>query len=319
MSPLQRENSPLEGPFLDRKEFLPFSRSSCYKLPPRSLPPDEGCTRAMMAPFQSPLWGVTSVLMPPIGMSPVYVQQVGYEDIDPCIWRPGVRHCATGTTETFDSPMSYALILETSTPRPSTRLFLVQKGLKLRLDIANCELLTMATWLLCSVRLGRDHPFRSSCYKLPPRSLPPDEGCTRAMMAPFQSPLWGVTSVLMPPIGMSPVYVQQVGYEDIDPCIWRPGVRHCATGTTETFDSPMSYALILETSTPRPSTRLFLVQKGLKLRLDIANCELLTMATWLLCSVRLGRDHPLAIEMARISVSEFRIKCFTVRWKTSLL
>ncbi|PRD31924.1 UNVERIFIED_CONTAM: hypothetical protein NCL1_22011 [Trichonephila clavipes] len=32
---------------------------------------------------------------------------------------------------------SYVLTLQTSTPRPTTRLFLVQKGLKLRLDIAS--------------------------------------------------------------------------------------------------------------------------------------------------------------------------------------
>ncbi|GFS60391.1 hypothetical protein TNIN_138381 [Trichonephila inaurata madagascariensis] len=48
--------SPLEGPSLDRKEFFAFSRSSWYKSLPRSLSPDERCTRALMAQFQSPMW-----------------------------------------------------------------------------------------------------------------------------------------------------------------------------------------------------------------------------------------------------------------------
>ncbi|GFY62515.1 hypothetical protein TNIN_219561 [Trichonephila inaurata madagascariensis] len=58
----------LEGSSLDRKEFFGFSRSSWCKSLPRSLSPDERCTRALMAQFQSP----------------VYVQQVGYGDTDPC-------------------------------------------------------------------------------------------------------------------------------------------------------------------------------------------------------------------------------------------
>ncbi|GFY49068.1 hypothetical protein TNIN_487661 [Trichonephila inaurata madagascariensis] len=60
----------LEGSSLDRKEFFGFSRSSWCKSLPRSLSPDERCTRALMAQFQSP----------------VYVQQVGYGDTDPCNW-----------------------------------------------------------------------------------------------------------------------------------------------------------------------------------------------------------------------------------------
>ncbi|GFW22383.1 hypothetical protein TNCV_1431361 [Trichonephila clavipes] len=50
------KNSPLEGPPLDRKEFFAFSRSSWHKSLPRSLSPDERCTRVLMAQFPSPLW-----------------------------------------------------------------------------------------------------------------------------------------------------------------------------------------------------------------------------------------------------------------------
>ncbi|GFX17034.1 hypothetical protein TNCV_4265601 [Trichonephila clavipes] len=84
------KNSPLEGPPLDRKQFFAFSRSSWYKSLPRSSSPDERCTWVLMAQFQSPLCGsipgVICVLIPSIGMSPVYVQQVGYGATDPRIW-----------------------------------------------------------------------------------------------------------------------------------------------------------------------------------------------------------------------------------------
>ncbi|GFY04829.1 hypothetical protein TNCV_3952381 [Trichonephila clavipes] len=56
-------------------------------------------------------------------------------------WERGLRvykrtakySCRTGRNDR----RSYVLTLQTSTPRPTTRLFLVQKGLKLRLDIAS--------------------------------------------------------------------------------------------------------------------------------------------------------------------------------------
>ncbi|GFY10917.1 hypothetical protein TNCV_1124391 [Trichonephila clavipes] len=84
------KNSPLEDPPLDRKEFFAFSRISWYKSLPRNLSPDKRCTRVLMAQFQIPLYGsipgVICVLIPSIGISPVYVQQVGYGDTDPCIW-----------------------------------------------------------------------------------------------------------------------------------------------------------------------------------------------------------------------------------------
>ncbi|GFY40438.1 hypothetical protein TNIN_11061 [Trichonephila inaurata madagascariensis] len=62
------KKSPLEGPSLDRKEFFAFSRSSWYKSLPRSLSPDERCTRVLMAQFQSPrcgsIPGVICILIP---------------------------------------------------------------------------------------------------------------------------------------------------------------------------------------------------------------------------------------------------------------
>ncbi|GFY78364.1 hypothetical protein TNIN_132661 [Trichonephila inaurata madagascariensis] len=79
------------------------------RLRPRNLSPDKSSTRVLMAQFQSLLSGsipgVIFVLIPLIGMSLIYVQQLCYGDTDPCIWWLGVHHCGIGTTESFDSPM----------------------------------------------------------------------------------------------------------------------------------------------------------------------------------------------------------------------